>query len=252
MNSNLLISSIGLIYLTGFPALGSPESAQSKMHSGVSSYKQQEYDEALTLFDEAREEEPQNPELSYNLANSQFKSGHFPEALQTYNQSYTASTDPKLQRNSLYNMGNTHYRMGKLEEAIEIYKRALEIDSGDMDAKFNLEFVREQLKKQQQSPKNNRKQNSGSSHNTEQETGGPNPPDPNQEESAKEQNKKSTDDQQNQNGGQPNKVKQTQQETMSPQEAEQWLRALRENTKLLSRMQRAEQGRNPPYLGKNW
>ena len=46
-------------------------------------------------------------------------------------------------------MGNTLYQMNKLEESVLAYKKALELKSTDMKAKYNLEFVREQIKKNQ-------------------------------------------------------------------------------------------------------
>ncbi|GIT65530.1 MAG: hypothetical protein Ct9H300mP23_11570 [Nitrospinota bacterium] len=43
--------------------------------------------------------------------------------------------------------------MGKLKEAEKTYKNVLALDPSDMDAKFNLEFVREQLKKKKKKGK---------------------------------------------------------------------------------------------------
>ena len=39
------------------------------------------------------------------------------------------------------------YRQGKLAEAVEYYKQALDINPDDEDAKHNLEFVREEIKR---------------------------------------------------------------------------------------------------------
>ena len=60
---------------------------------------------------------------------------------------------------------------------------------------------------------------------------------------------------QDKKSGNPDKAgvsKRTQENSMTHQEAEQWLRNLRENPKLLSKIQSAQQGRNPAYMGKNW
>jgi len=48
--------------------------------------------------------------------------------------------------------------MGKPEEAIASYKKALEIDPGEMDAKFNIEYISDQLKKQKQKQNQNKKE----------------------------------------------------------------------------------------------
>ena len=54
---------------------------------------------------------------------------------------------PTLKQKSYYNMGNAYYRMGYMEESIDAYKKALELNSGDIDSKFNLEWARKQQEK---------------------------------------------------------------------------------------------------------
>ena len=61
-----------------------------------------------------------------------------------------------IKQKSIYNMGNTLYQMNKLEESVLAYKKALELDSTDMNAKYNLEFVREQIKNKNKKPKRKR------------------------------------------------------------------------------------------------
>ena len=44
-----------------------------------------------------------------------------------------------------YNMGNTYYRLGRMGEAIQYYERALALDPGNENARSNLEFVNGRL-----------------------------------------------------------------------------------------------------------
>ena len=136
-----------------FPSISTGQSVKSKLHSGVIKYQQKNYKDAISLFQEAREEIPNDANLAYNLANSYYKSGNYIEALQNYNQTYTSSKSLELKQKAIYNIGNSFFRMGKLEKALQAYKKSLEINSNDMEAKFNLEFTREQIKKRQQKKK---------------------------------------------------------------------------------------------------
>ena len=62
-----------------------------------------------------------------------------------------------LEAQALYNLGNAMYRQGKLEEAVEYYKKTLELDPEDEDARKNLEFVREEIKRRMNEAKDTQK-----------------------------------------------------------------------------------------------
>ena len=104
MNSPTFKFSFITILATAFclsPSISIGQSLRSKLHSGVIKYQQKKYEDAISLFQEAREEIPNDANLAYNLASSQYKSGKFQEALQNYNQAYTNSKNLKLQQKAL-------------------------------------------------------------------------------------------------------------------------------------------------------
>ncbi|MCH8208330.1 MAG: tetratricopeptide repeat protein [Nitrospinae bacterium] len=134
------------------------ESFNSKIEQANHHYQQQEYDAAASKFLSAEVDRPDNPALAYNLANSAYKAENYEEAIEAYSRAESVADDPELKQKALYNTGNALYRMGKPEEAIASYKKALEIDPGDMDAKFNIEYIRDQLKKQKQKQDQDKKE----------------------------------------------------------------------------------------------
>ena len=95
-----------------------------------------------------------------------------------------------MQAEALYNLGNVAYRRHDLPQAEQLYKSALELNSDDQDAKFNLEFVRREMENQQQETEDPRSQQQDNSSGTppsdsdedglpdETERGGQNPTDP--------------------------------------------------------------------------
>ena len=52
---------------------------------------------------------------------------------------------------SLYNLGNALAKMGEFESAIDAYEQALELDSGDEDAMYNRDLLKDLLQQQQDS-----------------------------------------------------------------------------------------------------
>jgi Ca-activated chloride channel family protein len=132
------------------PAMVNGESFNSKISQAMDHYQQEEYDQAANKFLSAEVEKPNNPALPYNLANSNYMGEKYEDALEAYKRAESSTTSPTIKQKALYNMGNTFFRMGKAKEAVGAYKKALEIDPSDMDAKYNLEFVRQEIKKQEQ------------------------------------------------------------------------------------------------------
>lgn len=254
-----------------FPASVFGESVQSKIESGISHYRQQEYEEAAQRFLEARVDRPDSASLAYNLANANYKRGKYAEAIQDYTQAATRNSDPSLRQRAYYNIGNSLYRLGKLEEAASSYKKALELDSTDMDAKFNLEYVREQLKKKNQqqnkkqprgnSPENKKKQDSGS-----ETQDGDNKASKDQNQDKSKQNPRQKDSENDapkpekpeprpgQNASQPSGLSQTQpqNDSMTKEQAERWLFSLEENQKEILQRQIITNAPKSAYKGKDW
>ena len=126
------------------------DQTDSHIQEGLNQYEKGLYQEAEKSFAQARSNRPDDHRLDYNLGSSQYKQGKYLEALQDYTQAAQQKSNSQIKVNSLYNSGNALFKLGKLKEAEAVYKKVLTLDPSDMDAKFNLEFVREQLKKKKE------------------------------------------------------------------------------------------------------
>jgi Ca-activated chloride channel family protein len=125
------------------------------------------FERALHQYEDLLEKKPNDPRLNFNAGDAAFQSGFYDKALKRFNSSL-ATEDLALQEQSFYNLGNTHYRLGaedqdtskkqaNWEQAVSSYESALKLNSGDADAKHNLEWVKkrlEELKQQQEQQKN--------------------------------------------------------------------------------------------------
>ncbi len=133
-------------FLTGFSS------------KGEDLYQDEKYSDALKQFTDDQINDPNDYNLKYNLANTYYKMKQYDKAEKLF-QSAAIYGDKQLQQKSFYNLGGTAYQQGKLQEAVEHYKKALELDPEDEDAKHNLEFVREEIKRRiEENKKNQNKQ----------------------------------------------------------------------------------------------
>ena len=239
-----LVLVVGLLV----PLINSPvnaDQADSNIQEGLNQYQEGLFPEAEKNFAKARSNRPDDRRLDYNLGSSYYKQGKYEEALQDYTQSALDDSYPQLKKNSLYNAGNALFKMGKLKEAEKTYKNVLALDPSDMDAKFNLEFVREQLKKKKEKEKNSDKNDSSKQNKEESE----------QQKSKNEER----DDQQepNQNetsssANEPSESAKTTPQELSEEEAEQLLGNLSEDLKKISKMQAAKIKPEQPYKNNLW
>ncbi len=109
-------------------------------------YQAGRWNEALQAFVDLQVERPNDPELMMDVGSSQYQMGDYDAAATSFGRAATLADDD-LRAKALYNMGNVSYRQGKLKEAIDYYKAALEGNPDDQDAKYNLEFVRDEIRR---------------------------------------------------------------------------------------------------------
>ena len=151
-------------------------------------------------------------------------------------------------------MGNALFRMNKLEESIMAYKKALELDPSDMESKFNLEFVREQIKKKKQNQNKSEKNKEGpkpasqKDKNADNEGKQPNENTP----SSKEPSNPKNNLNQNEPKNNPPRKTETASGKMTKEEAEQRLSVLTEDLKQFQRKQALEMKSLFTYQGNDW
>ena len=252
----ILPALIPALFFIFMPASGFAETVDTRIQEGISQYHEGEFKEAVENFSLAHTDRPEDSRIAYNLGNAHYKEGKFEEALQAYNQAALDEKNPDILKKTIYNTGNSMVNLGKLEEAESAYKKVLSLDPGDMDAKYNLEYVRRELEKkeEQESGEDKQKGEDKPSENEkdedqEQDSEGdqkrenqPPPPD-----SADSENKDSENENQ-ENANQPPEP--TMEAEISKEKAEQMLEGLTEDLKSISRMQAGKT--KSAYQGNDW
>lgn len=143
---------MGVIFLTA-EVSASPASALRDYHAGS-------YTNALEEFERLAEVHTNDLRLSFNAGAAAYRATNYEAALRDF-QAAALSPDLNLQQQAYYNLGNTLYRQGeqKFEPdtegldamqqtwqlAVQSYEHAAELNTNDVDAAWNLAFVKRQL-----------------------------------------------------------------------------------------------------------
>ncbi|MDR4505252.1 MAG: tetratricopeptide repeat protein [Candidatus Scalindua sp.] len=204
------------VFIICLLSLGWIDPAAEHNEEGIILYNENKFDEAASRFTDAQSFVPESDQLKFNIANTHYKKGKFPEAEKSY-QDAIKSDDILLKAKGNYNMGNTLYKQGKLKESLDFYKQAIglsgehqnihdeELDALREDAKFNYEFVekkieemqKEQKERQEQEEKDKEKEEQDKEENQEEK--GEDQEQEKQEQDQKPQEKKQEQQEQDQN-----------------------------------------------------
>jgi Ca-activated chloride channel family protein len=212
---------LSIVFLAAAAAIAQP--GRKKVHQGNKLYTEKKYDAALNKYQDALLEDPNAPITQFNIAAAAYKKNNYDKAMESCGKTLKTE-DVRIQSKTYYNMGNTFYRQNKLAESIQSYEQALKLNPNDMDAKYNLEFVRAKLKENAK-PQNQQNQQQQQQQQQQQ----------NQQGQKKDQKDKKQEQQEAQN-------RQERKNEMSKEQAEQLLNALNENQKKAKQQQMQSAG----------
>jgi len=157
------LAALGLLMFAP-TALAAPADARRAM-------EQEDFEGALSLYEELLKESPEDARLNYNAGAAAYRNGDFEKARDYFNLTLASpEAPPPLQQPAFYNLGNAMFRLGETTEnpdekkkqwsdALEKYEGAYELSQkleespDDEDAQFNTNIVKkhlEQLEQQQQ------------------------------------------------------------------------------------------------------
>jgi Ca-activated chloride channel family protein len=169
-------------------------------NTGNSLLNEGKVEEAISEYQAARVERPDQPGVLYNLGSAYHQKGALDTAAAILQNTLSMAQGP-LRAHSEYNLGNTFYRQQDFKQAIEAYKQALITDPTDLDAKHNLEMALRQMNSQdstkdkQQQEKQNQPDSSGQKQDQQKQQ---QPDSSDQEKQQQQQNQQQQQDQQDQ------------------------------------------------------
>jgi len=200
-------------------------------------YKKGEFAGSEGMYRRAMEQDKPFEDAGFNLGDALYRQGRFGEAAAEFSRAVAASEGNSLkQSEGFYNLGNSLVKEQKFEESIEAYINSLKLNPDNIQAKYNLAWAQDQLKKQQEQQKQQQ----------------------DQEKNKDQEQDKNKDDQQDKNDQQQDKQdqegqEQQQQQSISREDAKRLLDALAANEKeTQEKVQRDKAAGAKVRVIKNW
>ncbi len=97
---------------------------------------------ARVEFENAQIDSPDEAFLSYNIAATYLMEGKFDEAQKYYEKATVMAKNPVLKSYIAYNQGYLNFLKGDRDGAVEKFKECLKINPKDIDAKYNIEYIK--------------------------------------------------------------------------------------------------------------
>jgi len=226
-----------------------PAFAQTNAYllNGNKLYEEHKYKEAQDDYMRALKKDPNNTTGLFNLGNSLYQQKLYDSSRKVMAATAGAAKDKNAKSAANYNIGNTYMSQQKWEDAANAYKQTLRNNPQDADAKYNLSYAEEMMKKQQEQKKQQDKNKQDKNKDQQkQQNKDQNKDNKDKDKQDKGQNDKDKNDQnkdQQQPQGQPSKL--------SQQQADQLLNALQQEEKKLQDKMKKEKG-TPVKLDKDW
>jgi len=213
-----------------FIILGLDASAQADRHfvrKGNKQFKKENWQEADINYRKALVKDSTSFAANYNLANNLYRQGDYDESK---NYMDKASTTPGFEdhvSDYYYNAGNIAVQKKDWQGAVEAYKQSLLMNPGDIEAKENYIYAKKMLENQQGGGggKNDQNQNQDQNQNDQNQN---QDQDQNQDQS---QDQNQDNQQQNNQDQNDNSQPQDGQGKISPQQAQQMLKAIQAKEK---------------------
>ncbi|MDY2860551.1 MAG: tetratricopeptide repeat protein [Candidatus Cryptobacteroides sp.] len=220
-----------LIYILALLSISVAMSAQTdrkEVRSGNRQFRRGNYKEAEISYRKALVKDSLSFAANYNLANVLYRGEHYDEAgkiLETVREAAPAS---EYGADYFFNAGDIALAKKDYAAAVDAFKQSLLLNPGDLQAKENYIYARKMLENQQQNGGGqDNQQNQDDQQNQDNQDNQDNHQDrnDNQQNQDQQNNQDQQDSQDGRNGQQPQPVK------ISPQQAQQMLKAMQAKEK---------------------
>ena len=150
--SNKVIMTALCMLLVSVSLFGQEE--REYIRKGNKLYKKSEFAGSEGMYRRAQAQEKQGGDAGFNLGDALYRQGRFGEAAGEFGKSAeTTEGDSLKQAEGYYNLGNSLLKEQKFEESIGAYINSLKLNPDNIQAKYNLAWAQDQLKKQEEQQK---------------------------------------------------------------------------------------------------
>ncbi len=140
----------GAVAWSGSAVAGLAPPQLREMNKGLERYESGQYDEALSAFESAMVQAPDDPRIGLAVGETLFQLERYEEAAREFQRVLSLTDDEALRAEALYNKGTAQLAAGDAAKAVADLRRSLQVDPQQKDALFNLEVALQRLKQQEQ------------------------------------------------------------------------------------------------------
>jgi len=208
------------------------------IRQGNREYEKEKYSESEISYRRAIDKNKSSSDAVFNSGDALYRQKKFEDAGKQFIESHRMNEDKDKKSASLYNLGNSLLMADKLTESIDAYKNSLKLNPGNMEAKYNLAYAQDLLKKQEQQQQQQNKDNQDQNKDQQKQE------DKNNDQDQKQQDQQKQDE---------NKQQQQQQQEMSKEDAERLLNAIANDEKnVQEKVKLAKAAKARVKTVKNW
>ena len=149
-------------------AVSAQKAERKNVREGNKLYESEKYTESEIAYRKSLEVNPRSTEGTYNLGNSLYKQGKFPEAA-GQGEKMVATPEGKARLSEVYhNMGNIFMQNKDYGKAVEVYKQSLRLNPKDDETRYNLALAQKLLSDQQNQDQSQDQQHADKQENKDQ------------------------------------------------------------------------------------
>lgn len=232
----LIVTALCLLFVN---ASLSGQEEREYIRKGNKLYKKSEFAGSEGMYRRAQTYEEQGGDAGFNVGDALYRQGRFGEAAAEFSKSAaTSEGDSIKQSEGFYNLGNSLVKEQKFEESIGAYINSLKLNPDNVQAKYNLAWAQDQLKKQQEDQQKQQDQDK----NQQQ-----------QDDNKEDQQDKNDQEQQQNQDDQQDQQQQGQQPSISREDAKRLLDAMAAREKeTQEKVQRDKAAQAKVRVIKNW
>jgi Ca-activated chloride channel family protein len=243
-NKSILSSIVLCVFLLIAGSLNA-QTDKKFIRKGNREYDKDKYPESEILYRKAIDKNKQSPDAVFNIGDALYKQNKFEEAGNQFIENANESVDKNKKSAGLYNLGNSLLKANKLPESIEAYKNSLKLRPDNVEAKYNLSYAQDQLKKQQEQQKQQQDKNNQNKDNKDKKDNKNQDKNKDQDQN-KDQDKKDQDQDQN-------KQQQSDKQEISKEDAQRLLNSLANDEKnVQEKVKLAKATKAKVRASKNW
>lgn len=225
-----------LIFMLCFTGSLNAQADRKFIRQGNREYEKDKFSESEISYRRALDKNKTSGDAVFNAGDALYKQKKYEDAGKQFIESHKMIEEKDKRSASMYNLGNSLLMVNKLQESIEAYKNSLKLNPENMEAKYNLAYAQDMLKKQEEQQKQQQQQQQQNKDNQDQK---------------KDQDQPKQNDQQKKDNNQQDQ--QQKQQSISKEDAERLLNAIANDEKnVQEKVKLAKAAKARVKTTKNW